>query len=155
MKPRTIGKVHIMSHQWEFPQSNAEQEITVAYEDPAFPDFPLYESYMQCFPNEQLSQLDVAVNAGSTAWEWPEHADLAPHRSAGQEVCLLESIVEGQNVLIEPSSEEQGLKHVVSELGDRVNKLEEGMEHRVNRFEEGMEQRMAKVEQIVENLQIG
>jgi hypothetical protein len=107
---------------------------------------------MQYFPNEQLSQLNIAINAGLTAWEWPEHADLAPHQSAGQEVCLLKSIVKGQNVLIELSSEEQGLKHVISELEDRVNNLKEGMEHRVNKFEKKMEQRMAKVEQIVENL---
>jgi hypothetical protein len=80
---------------------------------------------------------------------------LAPQPSPGQEISLLESIVDGQNASIELSSEEQGLKHVISEFGHGTNKSEKRVEHRINKFEKTVKHRITKVEQSVRNLQIG
>ena len=133
-----------MPHQWEIPQSDAEQEITVAYGDHTFPDFPLYESYMQSLSNEQISDLNIAAGTGSATWGWLEDTDFTTYQSTGQEVPLLESTVGNVNASIEPSSEGQSVKHPVFELEQRVNRLEEEMKYR-----------MGEVEQIVENLQSG
>jgi hypothetical protein len=111
-----------MLYPWESPQLGVEQEITAAYEDSFFSNFPPYESFMESLSNEQFFELDFIANSGSTAW--CEH--LAPSQPTSQEEqCVFEAVVEGRNVSTETLGENQDLKRAISEIGQRIDKVEE------------------------------
>ena len=148
-----------MSFQWDIPQSIDEQEITVALD---FNDFLGYGSYGQCLSNDQISQLIInpehdslaTTNMNSEAWEWRQSAD--PSNQANLQTSQLHFNAT-QNEALE---DDNSLRHVVSELGNRLDKWEESMELSIVKWEEKavnqeemIEFRLSKVEQMARDLQ--
>ncbi|KAH7111125.1 hypothetical protein B0J11DRAFT_512295 [Dendryphion nanum] len=148
-----------MSFQWDIPQSIDEQGTAIALD---FNDFAGYNSYGQCLSSDQISQLVInpehdslaMTNMNSTAWEWRESTD--PSNQSNLQTSQLQSYAT-QNETLE---DENCLKYVVSELGDRLDKWEENMELSIVKWEkkavkqeEMIELRISKVEQMVRDLQ--
>ncbi|KAH7111267.1 hypothetical protein B0J11DRAFT_512139 [Dendryphion nanum] len=90
----------------------------------------------------------------STAWDWPESTD--PSNQSNLQTSQLQSYTIQRETL----EDENCLRHVVSELGDRLDKWEENMELSIVGWEEKavkqeqmIELRISKVAEMVRDLQ--
>jgi hypothetical protein len=144
-----------MSFPSETLQPGADQDMLLAFD--CFTNLPIYDSYMQCFPNHQQQESGSmcnpmsTANTGSNAWGWSDQFN--PFYQATREVQpQLDSTADSYNTLNEPSNEEQDAKQVVSELERRMDKFEEVVEHRIAKIEEVMEQKFAKIEEATSKL---
>jgi hypothetical protein len=118
---------------WQATQSDTSQDMTEALQQ----DFSYSVCYEPCdllqyLPDQQGTQLPINSIYNSSGvvalpdWEISEQNDLLNFPSISNSSLLqMQQPVEGQDVLVQPSSEERELKQMVLGLQHRTEKLEE------------------------------
>jgi hypothetical protein len=159
-EPWHTTKLGPMSYYPDLLSFGAEQETTMAFQDPAFSSYQTYDPYTQDTADCQPSQLAINpthdyVSAGQvdlTAWGCWSEGSHPLYQPALEQDHLVALTTQCEHFPSQTVSDSDGPKNMDSELGRRMDRFQAEVEHRISQVEDRIAQVKERVSQVEDRI---